>query len=686
VELKKYINAINAITSELFSIFEKNIKKNAEDAVTEVDKATVKMQESWLELGKTAIGALNDLASGNYFGAAIKGIKVVFGAIDNIIRKSSNLSFAALEDLRASLKISGEAFLDFANSFVDSIDTSSIDEVYKSLSKLAELPTFRIDNGVDDTFDRRINQEIKIGEEINANYETAIDAENKLHDTKVANINKSHEEEATLANARYNNAVDSINKIYSQEIQNINIIYDLETGRIKGIYDLKSQQRKEAFNAESIGIQAGVNAELFGFIQNNDAKLALTSDYEGRKAGIISTFAAQIIPITEGMTTAEIAGINAAIAARDAALGSLEEWHTAEITFFLSNNKLRADSYTATEAIIQKGKDDTYNLGLKFAAQEIKDNALRDTAFEIALQVKNDGIIAAEIVKNADLAVQATLLSNALQSIEIIKNKALESEAKRFNDAILKLGVDRDALLALSFTILKDLVNKGYDDMIAKAQAAYDAGKITFDQFNELSGKLANLQTQVNGFEFSELGRFLFGVGNAPAITIPKIELDAEVLRLLANLPSFDVGTDNTSFASSGSVSLDSNGGYLAKLHKNEAILNSNEMDTLTKANNGVRPTRADIIGKFTAHSIPPVMNIAPYQNITKTMNNHSPYVIEKKAENSNRLHKELVGMRKDLRSLKQESFHVNMNEAGFSKYLLTKGSKINKLNSKYIK
>jgi len=443
---------------DILNALQRNLDSQMALATNAVEKAVVQNKQAWLSVADSALGALDNLANGNFVGAIVGGLRTVFTALNNWVSASARLEAAKLEDLKKQLKEAGEEFMKTAKEFLTQDDVSRIEEVYKSLLKISEIPPVRIDMG---TSEQRLQQELRIGAAIQDNYETAVEKEEELLDLKLDNEQK-----------RFDDSISKINNEYEAAIAGINRKYDWE-----------SQMANRIFDLQAIGIQRTTNADLLAFVTNQDSKLSLTNDYESRRAFIMNSFAGQIKDITSEMSQEEIDGINAATAARDEQLGKLEGWLSSEIQAVLKNEGQKRKEYSETDLIIEAGKRALEELSIQFAAGEIE----RTTA------------------KNIELAAAEERKTLAVEAAEQLHKSKLADIDKAYNDKLVELGKAKDAALAESFKILNDIVSNGYDDMIAKALEAYNAGKITAEQYNDIANNLFNVKNMLGQIDWSKL-------------------------------------------------------------------------------------------------------------------------------------------------------------------------------------
>ncbi len=344
--------------------------------------------------------------------------------------------FKGMWDVTIGLKktLKEVALIEFNKTFeADFAKLSQYNDQIKAVFGDLANATSQLQAAQDNSLSGRIAAELKVGEKIKENYALATEKENAYYETRRKAIEDA---------------------------------YSLEVQRINDKYSLLSTMASMQFSAESLAIQAKVNEDLMRFITNEDTKQSLTADYQARKNEILAAYASQIKPITEGMSQTEIDGINAAIKARDEQLARVEAWFLAELQYVIANEEQKRKVYSETELIIQKGKEATDLLAVKYAADELE----RQTK-------KNLELVAAENTKNA----------------------GLEAAAKTHNDTLVALGVAKDAALVASFDKLRDAMLSGYAAMEAAATEAYNKGLITAAQFEELINRANSLKNLVTG-------------------------------------------------------------------------------------------------------------------------------------------------------------------------------------------
>lgn len=213
------------------------------------------------------------------------------------------------------------------------------DKIASTFDKLITEST-DVSNQIDSSVEGRINAEIKIGEQIKANYNTAVESENKLFNTKIDNINKE--------------------------------------------YALKEIKALAEFGAASLSIKEKMNQDLLAFVTNEESKMSLTADYAKERNIVLEAYSDKIKPITAGMSQAEIDGIRQAEKARDEALSKVEDWYTNELQIIFSNEEQKRKAYTDTELVIKKGQEDLNTLKIQFEAAELQRNIYKNKELEKA--------------------------------------------------------------------------------------------------------------------------------------------------------------------------------------------------------------------------------------------------------------------------------------------------------------
>jgi hypothetical protein len=338
-------------------------------------------------------------------------------------------------------------------------------------------------------------------------------------------------------NSNYEKASSKEGDLHQIKLRNIDSEYNAAVKSINDRYNLERSLADAAFAASNLSIDENTNRQLAALVTNAETALSVTTEYEQKKNFVREQFADMIKPITADMTQAEIEGINAAVAAQNEAFAKIEQWYKDELVFILGNEEQKRKAYSETEQIIRDGDLLKEQNNIKFIADQV------------------------EREKNRNIELQAA---------EANKNAMIEAEGVRHNNEMLRLGKERDAALAESFTILKDIMVKGYDDMIAKALEAFNAGKITAEQYNEIAGRLFEIQTNLGLIDWSKLnfpgtipafdwdfkfpkfadgteyvdkeGRFKKGMDSVPALLTPGERIVPEPInRLLAGISNAEL-------------------------------------------------------------------------------------------------------------------------------------------------
>lgn len=498
--------------TEVVNKFYDELDKKSKEGETAAERQGAALNKAFLEPMKENVNAAKALISGDYLGAA----KGLVGYFEGIWKTTFGIKKTLNEIRLNEFNLQWESTMSNLESYSDAIK-----ENFEGLADASIEFNTTQKTGVD----ALIDAEIKRAGEIRNAYDLALSKEDELY-----NKAKSNEESV------YSTLKSNAESQFSKDIQDINDKYDLEISKIIEKYDLISVKNSQRFDAESLAISEGVNNDLMKFVSNEDLKVALTDKYELEKGKIKEKFALAYVPITEGMSDAEIKGINDAIKARDEAFAKLADWQTSQIQFVITNGKLEIDTFTDVQKVIAKGKDDQYQLGLGYQAQQIIDETNKNIEIEGAENTKNANIETATTAHKANLEVIETNHKTALQAIEI-----------NHNNEVVRLGQEKDAALLSSFNALKDAMKNGYAEILQSASDAYTKGLITAQEYLD---KLKEIQAL----------RSLVG-DSAPSLT-------TEIRDRLRSLgiPGFKTGTEMVG----GVKGVDKN---LAWLSNDEAVL-----------------------------------------------------------------------------------------------------------------
>jgi hypothetical protein len=439
--LKDFTNIAVNLAGSLLNAIERNVDRQMQSATTATERAALEMKKAWISVGHQALDVVakipQAMATGDWLGVAMGAASVVISVVDNIFNGAKKRAKAYAEDLKVYLREAGDAFIEFASNYADLFDLEKINSAYSKLVQISELePPKRWDlftDGVDDMF----------------NYELHI--ENELKIGKYANDN--YEKKKKLE--------DDYNK---QIIANIEAAYSVEVRRINDKYDLLSSLADTEFTAETAKIRELQGQRLLELVANEQEKTAILAEYAEKRNQILAAFALADQAITEETDQATITAINAARDARTTALAELQGKLNTELEYIINSEDGKRKELTETEKITKEAEESIEKLRFEKKAADI----LRE-------KEKNAELVAAEQVKN-DL---------------------LTAEADRYNGELVRLGTERDAILAESFEQLKQLMKAGYDEIIKKAQEALDAGKITANEYQDIINKWTALKNLI---------------------------------------------------------------------------------------------------------------------------------------------------------------------------------------------
>jgi hypothetical protein len=444
--IRQFGDEAKRLTNELLQYAVNYYQKEVDAADGAMKKFMAQQKLNSAKNTASVISGAVDFASGNYVQGSIKivtGIVKYFDDEFNAYSKALEARTAAtaerikrnLDTLIPRLEATISGLQDIESIYKD-VGEDPFEGVADSLTKLNEIYSSLLANhlsGIDKMTERANNSalalvdaEIEIGENIISNWELATDRQNKLYEEKKSLIQQA----------------------YDDEISKINKKYDYESIRLN-----------QRFDAESLAITEGVNKDLMAFVQNQDLKLGLTTEYEKRRGQIAEQFALSYVPITEGMTQSEIDGINASIKARDEAFAKLADWQTGQIQFVLDNGKLERDTFTETQKIIADGKEAQYQLSLGYKVKEIENDIAKNAEKDAADALRKTLLIEAEtnynnIIKDLNLAKDIAIAA----SMERLKNfmiTAIGDMQNRYSEMVAK-GIEGSEQLVQSLNKLKD--------------------------------------------------------------------------------------------------------------------------------------------------------------------------------------------------------------------------------------
>lgn len=522
-ELPRFLNELMEKEIEVY-------QKQVDAATNATDKFMAEQKLKQAKNTQDITSGMVSILSGDYVKGAMKLITGLVKYFDNEVNAFKN-GIAAMEKAQLErTKSNLDAMLPKIQAVIDGLtDIKDIyiskgeepfKDVVNSLSKLnsiySEILTkansFNSLTGRDAMSGlEKVDAEIELGKQIIANFNLAVEKENSLFKDKYDNQVVINNQRIKDAEIQYNN-----------DISDINSKFDLEIKRINDKYDYIAIKNSQKFDSESLAISESTNADLMAFVNNEDLKLKLNTGYEDAKAKIKERFALSYKPITEGMSQAEIDGINASIKARDEAFAKLATWQTSQITFVIENGQLERDTFTDTQKIIADGKEATYQLGLKYQAIEIQDNI--DKGIEIEK---------AEIEKDAATLKRKSAFDKEMQTLDQINKVALETIEAEHNNVMVQLEESKNAAIKASMDRLKEDMKSAIQEMTDKysymVQKGIEGSAELLTSLNALKEAYKNLYNE--SLNLPTRG----GDNNTPTNTdtsIPK------------NTPRFNLGTE----------------------------------------------------------------------------------------------------------------------------------------------
>jgi len=365
--------------SNLLSKAQEKLDKIIEETTDNTKKANAQLSKEMIKPWEESVNAAKSLLSGDLVGTATG----IFGYLKGMW----NMTFGLKNTLS---DIKHDDFQSWYQSNIDSLNNFQ-DKIKSTFGDLF-TDTIQLSTEIDNSTTGRINAEIKIGEQIKANYEKAVEEENKLYNTKIDNINKE--------------------------------------------YAYKDMKALQELGIATLNIKQKMNEDLLAFITNEDTKASLQSDYLEKRNIVIAAYADKIKPISEGMSDAEIEGIKAAEKARDEALANVEDWLTTEFQFIFSNEEQKRKEYSETEKIILQGQEDINTLKIKFQADEIERNKQKNIEIETAYE--DHMKVLGKLEDDKNVAMLASF--NSMKDAMISGLRELEAAANRaYNEGIINL-------------------------------------------------------------------------------------------------------------------------------------------------------------------------------------------------------------------------------------------------------
>jgi hypothetical protein len=164
-------------------------------------------------------------------------------------------------------------------------------------------------------------------------------------------------------------------------------------------------------------------------------------------------------------------------------------------------------------------------------------------------------------------------------------------------------------------------------------------------------------------------------VATAIAVTPPEAPTYPEA----PDFANYEKGIDDTTVDSKRSKRVDNKGGYKATLHPGEAVFNKKDMDSMTRANKGIRPTRADVVDVFNSHK-----NVMYKLDTSPAI---APYVLNGMIKDMG-LRDELINVKKEIVGMRQEfmkpSVNVTLDKKGMNVYEQKRSHTVKKMSSRY--
>lgn len=501
-----------------------------------------------------------------------------------------------------------------------------------------------------------IQAEITRGQQIQKTYEVAISNEDKLYETNKSNNEKINNDSLSKIEQTKNKSTEAQNTIYNDKIKNIKDAYDEEVKLINAKFDLEATRANQKYDKETLAILASGSKQLEALITNEISLNDVRTEFASKRQFILDSYSLANKAITADMSQEEIAGINAAIKARDESLAKLQKWYNDELTSIANSEGQKRKEYTDTEKIQNGVNDRLEKASIKFNADEITRVANRNIELKKELDKKELLETDAETKKtNALIAITGKYESDKAD-LEEAYHAIKEAETNRYNAAITALENKKNADIDTSFKILTQLL-KLYAEDITKAME--DSTAKGSDAYKQLAGQLEIVNDLLKQIKANSI--VTFGSG----LNVTTNALDTGI--------GFEKGTDDTSVALKGQRVVDNKGGWQAILHPQEAVFSKADM-TQMETVFGKRPTRQEVIENF---------KIGVVNQVTPQMN---PFVIQKVQANGVGNFDKLSG---EIRSLAKEvskkmSPVVYVDKGGIRTYYKNLNSQIEVKNQRF--
>ena len=656
-DFRQAMNFIQDLSAGFFEVFDSMLSQSVKGTGDAVAQAQLENQKAGLQIAKNGMSAINDFANGNIIQGTFKALGVVVSLFEKSSKDAGRIAIAemqmATEALQRYLDIVEVevsaiiAKLDTIKNVYADIQTSNggfIRDLVSDFQLQAALDSLLAIKGVltelyvDPKFIKDltgfgladlIQGEIARGEKIQENYEKAITNAKNLFEKEKSDIEALYEKDKKGIEDVYNKEIESITKTYNAHIDAINKRYDYEQNKA-------SQQ----YASQTLAIVANGTTQLEALITNEESLSSVRAEFAAKRLEIEKAFPLASKAITEGMSAAEVKAINDSIDARDKAFANLQSKYNEELLFIIGNEGQKRKEYSATELIQNEIRDKLELASIKFQADEIE-----------RIRKKNEDIKALEDARDLYISMKEDARDAEIQVKLDAKNALIKAKEESLAQYLITLEDTKNKAIADSFGILTNLL-KNYSKEIEDALAS-SAAKGT-DEYRKLEGELRavlDLLNQIKGGNFTPT--------LPPDFVFPAFEP--------INVPRFDVGSDETN----GKKKVDKKGGFFAVIHPKEQIYSQKQMDTLTKANGGVRPSREEVMQKFIG-----------YTQMSKiTTPNYNPWVIPKLPSNG-RLEKEIRTLNRKMTKFadivaNSPKVINQIDKHGHSTYLVSKNKKV---------
>jgi hypothetical protein len=390
LELKK-AERIKQIQQELarvaYDFVQKYLSNTGDEIDALIDKTNDKVEKARLEsrkisneMGKSFIDTVASFATGDISGGISGLIGVLSGAVD-LFNQNARILVAELEVLYDKLAAD-------ANFLMSNVE--AVKSIYGDMA--FNMPSFEDYSKVTSAIEASISAEIKVGQQIQDNYELAASKENDY---------------------------------FEQRKKSIEDAYALDVQRINNKYDLLAQKANQAQNAESLALIESGNNAILALITNEDSKTSIMAEYSKKRSNILRDTAMADMQITDDMDAATIKAINDARDLREKSLSDLGGWYQQELVFIVNNEGQKRKEYSATDVIINKLKEDQNALDLKYAMLAIERE-----------KEKTQELVKSEKDKNTALENEAKRHNDELTRLGIEKDDALTASFNRLKDAM----------------------------------------------------------------------------------------------------------------------------------------------------------------------------------------------------------------------------------------------------------